>query len=160
MSEVRPLPLVVRRGEGENARVIDDLVRIVVPAEATGGSYSVFESLMPPGCGTPPHVHHGEHEGFQVLEGRFVFHVDGEPIEVEAGDYVFAAKDVPHCYTCISDTPGKLHVTCVPGGFEGFFREVDRLSANGPAAVEQLIAAAVPYQLEFLPAPVDKPATA
>src|SRR5688572_38567 len=42
-------------------------------AAETGGSFSLWELVIPPGSGPPPHTHHREDEAFYVLSGVVMF---------------------------------------------------------------------------------------
>jgi hypothetical protein len=49
-------------------------------ADDTGHQFSVWESIVPPGTGTPPHTHTHEDEAFYVLGGEVLFEVEGAAI--------------------------------------------------------------------------------
>ena len=88
-------------------------------AEA-GNALSQIEVDDPRGGGTPLHVHHNEDETFYVLEGEVTFVVDNERIDVAAGDFLFAPRDVPHAYVVRSER-ARMLVTASPGGVEQLF---------------------------------------
>lgn len=50
-------PKVVSGSEGTKVWAMGVLVTVKVKAEDTGGAYSVFEDLIPPGAGPVPHTH-------------------------------------------------------------------------------------------------------
>jgi quercetin dioxygenase-like cupin family protein len=88
-------------------------------AEA-GNTLSQIEVDDPRGGGTPLHVHHNEDETFYVLEGEVTFLVGDERIDVAAGDFLFAPRDVPHAYVVRSER-ARMLVTASPGGVEQVF---------------------------------------
>src|SRR5215510_3440317 len=45
----------------------------------TGGSFSLWEAVFPPGAGAPPHTHEREDEAFYVLSGEIELEFEGEP---------------------------------------------------------------------------------
>ena len=45
----------------------------------TAGSFSLWEDLVPPGTGAPPHTHEREDEAFYVLSGEIQIEFEGEP---------------------------------------------------------------------------------
>ncbi len=49
------------------------------------GQYALWEAIVPPGGGPPPHTHSREEEGFYVLEGEITFYVEGQPFVATAG---------------------------------------------------------------------------
>ena len=48
-------------------------------AAETGGSFSLWEAVVPPGAGAPPHTHAREDEAFYVLSGELIIESEGEP---------------------------------------------------------------------------------
>ena len=49
-------PKIVPAGAGRTVTVLGgDVITIKVTAEETGGAFSVFETITPPGGGPPPH---------------------------------------------------------------------------------------------------------
>ena len=48
-------------------------------ADTTNGAFGLIEHpMLPPGFGSPYHVHHREDESFYVLQGRVAFVCDGK----------------------------------------------------------------------------------
>ena len=54
--------------KGRTVAVVGDVYRFLATGEDTNGKYALWEALVPPGGGPPPHVHSREEEGFYVLE--------------------------------------------------------------------------------------------
>jgi quercetin dioxygenase-like cupin family protein len=96
--------------------------RITVKAgpDETGGAFSQFVVDDPRGSGPPLHVHHNEDETFYVLEGQVTIFVGDERIDLEAGDYCFGPRDVPHAYLIRSER-ARMLVTISPSGSEQLF---------------------------------------
>jgi mannose-6-phosphate isomerase-like protein (cupin superfamily) len=115
-------------------------------AEQTGGAFSLWEEIVASGAGAPLHIHHREDETFHVLEGRLRIWC-GETFELEAGATAALPRGVPHRF----DNPGpgvaRVLVLCTPGGFDGFFRELDAIPDFGPEAIG---VAAARHGLEFV----------
>ena len=88
-------------------------------AEA-GSAFSQIEVDDPRDTGPPLHVHHNEDETFYVLDGDLTFQVGDERIDVTAGDFLFAPRDVPHAYVVRSER-ARMLVTASPGGVEQVF---------------------------------------
>jgi quercetin dioxygenase-like cupin family protein len=93
-------------------------VRVCTPRDLTGSGIELIETVNAPGYGPPLHKHH-EAEIFYILEGRFLFEVDGKRIEVKTGDTVMANGNVPHTFVNIDDRPSRQLVMIVPG-FDAF----------------------------------------
>ena len=131
--------------------VAGDQIRILLSGAQTGRTLSIVESVTPPGGGPPPHVHRREDETFFVLDGDVEFLVVDRWVRVAPGSCFFAKRDIPHTFRNAGAKPSRMLTTITPAGFEEFFVEVDRISANGPPTPDQLIAVGKRFGLEFLP---------
>jgi len=138
--------------------VVGDRYTYLLTGEQTGGGCFLFEAYVPPGSGSPPHVHSREDETFYVVEGEFEFLVDGAPTRLKAGEFLFARRDVPHNFRNVGAEPGKLIITVTPAGLEHFFSEIgaklpsrdDAPIPPSPDDIALLIAAAPKYGLKIL----------
>jgi quercetin dioxygenase-like cupin family protein len=83
----------------------------------TGNAFSQVVSDDPRGSGPPLHLHHNEDETFYVLEGEVTILVGEERIDLSAGDYLFAPREVPHGYVVRSERARMLGTLC-PAGLE------------------------------------------
>ena len=121
--------------------------------EATNGAFALVEHLsMPPGFGSPYHVHHLEDEAFYVLEGEIAFICDGKWIKATAGSYVFGPREIPHGFKVIGTSPAKMLLLCAPSGFERFVLEMseDLASPPAPPDMAKLVTLAAQYQIDIL----------
>src|SRR5712692_8932007 len=59
--------------EGRTVAVVGDVYRFLATGDDTNGKYALWEAIVPPGGGPPPHVHSREEEGFYILEGEITF---------------------------------------------------------------------------------------
>ena len=66
--------------EGRTVAVVGDVYRFLATSEETNGKYTLWEAIVPPGGGPPPHVHSREEEGFYVLEGEITFTQGGAAV--------------------------------------------------------------------------------
>jgi quercetin dioxygenase-like cupin family protein len=101
---------------------IDNLARVLVDGETSGGTIAVVELEGRRGDMPPLHVHRREDETFYVLEGRLSLHLPDGSIELGPGGAAFAPRDVPHVYRVESPTARWLGIAA-PAGFEAFVRE-------------------------------------
>lgn len=137
--------------------VVGDRYTYLVTGVETNGAFAMFEAYVPPGNGSPPHVHHREDEMFYVIEGEFEFVVDGEAKLLGAGDFLLGQRGVPHNFKNVGKTPGRMLITVTPAGFEGFFAEIgielgskDEMPIPPTAEdIEKLIQAAPKYGVEI-----------
>jgi quercetin dioxygenase-like cupin family protein len=91
-------PVLRKPGEGRTVAVVGDVYRFLAVGEETGGKYALWEAVVPPGGGPPPHVHSREEEGFYVLEGEVTFTVGGERIVAAAGAFANMPVGTPHSF--------------------------------------------------------------
>ncbi len=70
-------PIINTPPQGRTIAVVGDVYRFLATGDDTNGKYALFEALVGPGGGPPPHVHSREEEGFYVLEGEITFTING-----------------------------------------------------------------------------------
>jgi mannose-6-phosphate isomerase-like protein (cupin superfamily) len=136
--------------EGERLVLGDVTILIRVGAEAGGGAFSLFEEV-PPMVDTPRHVHANEDELFYVLEGEHVFQVGEEEFRVGPGGLAFGPRGVPHSQRRVIPGDGRLLVLTVPGGFDGFFRDLAEAHAEGRLGPEAYRSASEKFGITWLP---------
>jgi mannose-6-phosphate isomerase-like protein (cupin superfamily) len=76
---------VVHAGEGKMIAAAGDLYTFLPVGEDTSRSYALWEAVVPPGGGPPPHVQSREDEGFYILEGGMTFVADGQRVVALTG---------------------------------------------------------------------------
>lgn len=59
-------PVIRKPTQGCTIAVVGDVYRFLATGEDTGGKYALWEALVGPGGGPPPHIHSREEEGFYV----------------------------------------------------------------------------------------------
>jgi quercetin dioxygenase-like cupin family protein len=149
--------IITRPGEGRTIAVVGDVYRFLVTGEETNGKYALFEGIVPPGGGPPPHVHTREVEGFYVLEGEITFTIDGERVVATAGMSANMPVGTPHSFKNESNKPAKMLITVAPAGLEKLFFEVGAAVPRGaitappptPEEIEKLLAVAPRYGIEI-----------
>jgi len=149
--------VVVRNGEGQTLRWGPaGTIRILAGAGSTDQSFSIVESVEPPGSGAPLHVHHGEAEGFYILDGTVELTCGSQTVAAHAGDFIYAPKDVPHKYQVVGDRPARLLLLFSRPGFENFFAEgglpIDQPLA-GPPDPDRICRLVEKYGMELLEKP-------
>ena len=134
-----------------------DLYSLLATGEETNSAFFQFEAIVPKGGGPPPHVHSREDETFYIVSGSLEVLLGDSIHRAKAGDFVYIPRGTVHRFKNVGGDTAVQLVTFVPGGFEGFFREVfpavtDRSGAP-PPVTEELIRkmneAAPKYGLEF-----------
>jgi mannose-6-phosphate isomerase-like protein (cupin superfamily) len=133
----------------ELLRFGDATILVRASAESTGGALSLFEEL-PPMVDTPRHVHSRDDELFHVLEGEHVIEVGETEHRVGPGGTVFAPRGIPHSQRRVVPGEGRLLVLTVPGGFDGFFRDLAAADAAGTLGPDAYAAASEKYGITWL----------
>jgi mannose-6-phosphate isomerase-like protein (cupin superfamily) len=149
--------LVVLPHDGHQVWVGDELMRFVVTGRETGGAYTLTESVVPPGGGSPIHIHYREDEAFWVLEGDLEVVVGGQVVNVPAGGFVHLPRDVPHRFSNAGTIPVRFLTLLLPAGLEGFFETVGVPHVDGhtppledEAHIASIQATAPEYGVELL----------
>jgi mannose-6-phosphate isomerase-like protein (cupin superfamily) len=128
--------------------------RILADGQTTGGRFGLVDMIEIPAGDMPPlHVHHGEDEGFLVLDGQMTLFLPGREQTVRAGEFFLAPRGVPHTYR-VGDAPASVLVLNRPGGFERFVADVAALDELSPAT---LGATAARHDIEILGPPGTMP---
>src|SRR4051794_31722571 len=117
-------PTVRKSAHGRTVAVVGDVYRFLATGDDTDGKYALWEAIVPPGGGPPPHVHSREHEGFYVLEGEIVFTVNGERVVATAGTFANMPVGTPHSFKNESGRPARMLISVAPAGLERMFFEV------------------------------------
>src|SRR5262245_34297832 len=149
---------VIRKlGEGRTIAVVGDVYRFLATGEETNGKYALWEAVVPPGGGPPPHVHSREEEGFYILDGEITFLIGEERVVATAGMFANMPVGTPHSFKNESDRPAKMLISVAPAGLEEMFFEVGVPVAQGattappptPEEIERLLAAAPRFGIEI-----------
>jgi mannose-6-phosphate isomerase-like protein (cupin superfamily) len=150
--------LVNKPGEGRTIAVVGDVYRFLATGEDTSGKYALFEALVPPGGGPPPHVHSREEEGFYVLEGEITFTIDDKRLVASAGMFANMPVGTPHSFRNEGGQPARMLVSLAPAGLEKMFFEVGVAVPPGATTaapptkeeIERLLAATPRYGIELM----------
>jgi mannose-6-phosphate isomerase-like protein (cupin superfamily) len=119
-------PIVVLPREGSALRTPSGAgVLVRVSSAATGGALTVFEASREGGDVRWPrtHRHTNMDETFFVVEGSFVFELDGRLRDAPAGTVVFLPRGIWHRFRSTGAAPGRVLCIAAPGGIDRFFEE-------------------------------------
>src|SRR5450432_2548869 len=94
-------------GEGRTIAVVGDVYRFLATGDDTNGKYAMWEAIVPPGGGPPPHVHSREEEGFYILEGEITVTVGEKRIVATAGFSANVSVGTLHSFKNESGRPAK-----------------------------------------------------
>jgi len=124
-------------------------LRVRVPPDTSGGALTSIETTNAPGFGPPLH-RHPETEVFYVLEGRYLFEVDGERFTAETGDVVTAPGGSAHAFVNITDAPARQLIQILPGlDAAAFFLGLGEVMRDGKADQDALSAFGKRWHVEF-----------
>ena len=152
-------PIVRGPNDGEQIYAGGDKYRFLAVKDETNGSYGLWEAIVPPGGGPPPHLHRNEEEGFYIVEGTVTVYAEGREIEAVAGAFVHLPRGRKHWFRNNSDSNAKMLVLVAPGGMEAMFKETGRPVTNPNESIppidedekSRIIAAAPKFGIEIEP---------
>ncbi len=144
--------------QGRTIAVVGDVYRFLATGDDTNGKYALFEALVGPGGGPPPHVHSREEEGFYILEGEITFAINGKRVVATAGMFANMPVGTPHSFKNESNKPAKMLISVAPAGLEKMFFEVGVPLPEGAKTalpptkekIEKLLAVAPKFGIEIL----------
>jgi len=122
--------------------------------EALSGAMALLETVNAAGFGPPLHRHR-EAEVFRVMEGAYLFEVDGNRFSAKAGDVVSVPGGAAHSFRNVSDGPSRQLVMMLPGmDAEKFFLGLAAVLASPHADRAALNTFGAPWGVEFLGPPL------
>jgi mannose-6-phosphate isomerase-like protein (cupin superfamily) len=149
---------VIRKtNEGRTVGVVGDVYRFLATGEDTNGKYALWEALVPPGGGPPPHVHSREEEGFYILEGEITITIGDKRLVAGAGIFANMPVGTPHYFKNESGKPARMLISVAPAGLEKMFFECGVPLPEGATTglpptkeeIEKLVAIAPRYGVEI-----------
>lgn len=151
-------PTLRQPTEGRTIAVVGDVYRFLVTGKETNGQYAMWEAIVPPGGGPPPHVHSREEEGFYILEGEVTFQIGEKQVLAVAGMFANMPAGTPHSFKNVSGKPAKMIISVAPAGLEEMFFEFGVALPEGattalppaPAEIEKLLLIAPRYGIDIL----------
>lgn len=118
----------------------------------TGGQFSLIEQIIPAGFESPWHVHHSEDESFYVIEGQMSVIIEGGGTLLQAGDFAFGPRGIPHGFRIEGEGPARILLMTTGSDFADFIAETSVPGDTPPAAPDMafLAAAAERHNLAIL----------
>jgi quercetin dioxygenase-like cupin family protein len=130
-------------------------LRVRVPPETTGGTLTAIETTNAPGSGPPLHRHR-ETEIFYVLEGHYLFEVDGVRFEANTGDVVTVPGGCAHAFVNLGQTPARQFIQILPAlDAAAFFRGLGGVMRDGKLDRNALNLFGKKWLVEFLGPPLE-----
>src|SRR3954469_20424644 len=150
-------PTLRQLAEGRTVAVVGDVYRFLATGEDTAGKYALWEALVSPGGGPPPHVHSREEEGFYVLEGEITLQVGNKRLVAGPGMFANMPVGTPHSFKNEGSQPARMLISVAPAGLETMFFEFGVPLPEGSTTalpptkeeIEKLLAVAPRYGIEI-----------
>jgi quercetin dioxygenase-like cupin family protein len=111
-------PTLRTPAEGRTVAVVGDVYRFLATGDDANSKYAMWEAIVPPGGGPPPHVHSREEEAFYILEGEITFQVGEKRIVATAGMFANMPVGTPHSFKNESSRPAKMLISVASAGLE------------------------------------------
>ncbi|AQH02477.1 cupin [Burkholderia sp. KK1] len=130
-------------------------LKVCIEPSATQGRATLIETRDAPGFGPPMHRHGNETEVFHVLQGAYLFEVDGERRVVRAGETLTARVGTTHRFVNISDETSRMLVLISPGfDATAFFSELRDVMSDGMPEPATLARLGAKWEIEFVGPPL------
>jgi quercetin dioxygenase-like cupin family protein len=149
-------PIIRTRSQGQTVALVGDVYCFLATGEETDGKYALFEVIVGPGGGPPPHIHTREEESFYVLEGEITLFIDGHHTVAKAGMFANVPVGTLHAFKNESNQPARILISVTPAGLEKLFLEFGVPVAQGTttapppnqAEIERFLIIAPKYGIE------------
>ncbi|MEH2418236.1 cupin domain-containing protein [Nostoc sp.] len=76
----------------------------------------MFEVVLAPQLGPPPHIHSRKDEAFYIQEGSIEFYLDEQTVVATSGTFLHSPKGQLHSFKNIGSVPAKMLIWATPGG--------------------------------------------
>jgi mannose-6-phosphate isomerase-like protein (cupin superfamily) len=104
----------VASGAGRSLWILGQLMTFKLYGESE--TVGLFEMVIPPGGGAPPHLHRTQDETHYILEGEFEFQCGERKITAGPGSVVYVPKGLVHAFGNHGTQPGRLLFVETPAG--------------------------------------------
>ncbi len=128
-----PKAKIVHAGQGKKVAVAGDLYTFLAEGDDTSRGYAIWEAVVPPGGGPPPHIQSREDEGFYVLEGEITFVADGQEVVARKGSFLNIPRGVLHTFRNQSPADARMLILVAPAGMEKMFEEAGNVVTDPSA---------------------------
>lgn len=155
LNDLQFAALKIPRGKcisGDPLNIYGDLLYIKLASKDTADACTVIENIVPAGGGPPLHVHHREDETFFIIEGDYIFEIEGRRTSAHPGDFLRGPRNIPHTFQNVTAASGSMLLTVTPAGVEEFFRALAAIP--GPPEPAKLLPVYQKYGIELLGPPL------
>ena len=117
------MPKITAQDAGENLHFGGGLITFKITSEQSGGVLCMFEHTSSYGKVTPLHLHLDEDETGYILEGEFLFHIDGNEHRAGPGSVVWIPRGTAHAFMVVSELARSIWVVTPGEVMESFYRQ-------------------------------------
>jgi quercetin dioxygenase-like cupin family protein len=129
-------------------------LRVRLAPAITEHAFSIIETTNAPGFGPPRH-RHPEAEIFHVLEGRYLYEVDGCRFFADEGDVVSIPGGAEHGFVNATNRPARQYILITPAlDAATFFSELADVMQDGGTNKSALESFGAKWRVEFVGPPV------
>ncbi|MEJ1237402.1 cupin domain-containing protein [Chryseolinea sp. T2] len=111
--------------------------KTLISPEQSGGSLAILDLVLPAGAEPPPHIHTQEDETFVVLEGKMEVRIGNASVKLEAGESIFAPRNVPHSFKILGEKARLLNLI-TPGTMWAYFMAFSEPCVGEPKVTKSL----------------------
>ena len=108
---------------------------IKVLTSETDYRYTVLDIIHPPNLGPALHKHPRGSETFYIVEGDYIFVLDGKPIRDKPGDTICVPKETPHRFEV--GPKGGHAIVISPPELEFYFFNVSELLSTREVSYDE-----------------------
>jgi mannose-6-phosphate isomerase-like protein (cupin superfamily) len=126
-------PAALGAGDGELVYVGGDPVRIKVSPSGERGRFGLITQDVSPGTSIPEHLHEREDEIIFIQSGTGDATLGDARVRLHAGSVLFVPQGTWHSGRNTGAEILRWIAIYSPSGFEGYFREIGKLSPDAPA---------------------------
>jgi quercetin dioxygenase-like cupin family protein len=138
---------------GTPYHMIGNVLRTKLVVSDAAGSATVMVNTVTPHNGPPLHQHPFE-ESFYILDGAFVFEIDGAAHAVAPGDFVHVPAGVPHVFQNTTESDARYLLVIRPAGIERYFEECAEHAISDPGDTAAMNALGEKYGIQTLGPPM------
>lgn len=143
--------IVVEPNDGGVLHAFGEDIIIHLDSERTGGRFTMWTEITPPGSGPPLHFHINEDEIFHVLEGQIAFYRKGEWHEIGPGGSAYIPRGEVSTFQNVGREPSRMLLCTSPAGFENFFsRCADEFAKRGGPDAARVKEIAAEHGIHFV----------
>jgi quercetin dioxygenase-like cupin family protein len=137
--------------QGRTLAVVGDVYRFLATGADTNGQFALWEAIVAPGAGPPPHIHTREVESFYVLEGEVTFTLESGKRVAGPGTFVGIPIGTLHGFGNDTDKPARMLIQVAPAGLEEMFFQCGRELPEGTTACDPPTEEEINSLLEIAP---------